>query len=380
MQNNLGVLRDFYAGLRTTDTEVSGLDPLHARFVFDRQFADLCKCKDALVGFVTAFMTKFSDDFFRGLNRNQAMAAKRDLAYFAGALTRWQVEISEVPALESALIICGELTDEVPSENMQGCSSRNPEDGTRLFTDLEGEKVFIKALRSGLDAVYTTLECLELLLYMKLSDAEYAVVANRATNAFKAMVESMVLVKITVPSAVFTKEIAIFLKKRRVGGIEYSSSGSQLPMILVDRLVRGFSDEHPDLPGYYNKSLAYQPADLRHHFAGIPLGRTILADVELACDLSSTLTVDGFVNVGNSIDALIGLMGQVLAFRAKHYGVVVDNFLFREGDVVAFEEQILRAEEQYGSGGHNLRDLRVLINETKAAGVCLRRAKDSLVA
>lgn len=351
------------------DQSVSGLDPFSLDSFFEADFVKFANASSPseMLGFVERHFSGISFADLMKLNEVAAMAATRDLGMLAAALTKLGVRVSEVSVLETMLLKLADKTYEVPADTVFSYGPRNPS-GTRrrTFTGSPEEEMFIQSFSEGMDGLIVALASLEVLQEMDIYEPMYAQYASEAADGMRGMVDAIFAVRKVVTPEVFTFRLRPFFDPKTIGGRTYfAPGGAQMPISMVDLLVWGVGETDRTCLSYWNENLQYLPTSYRSKIESISRGRSIIHGVVQR--MSQGLTEQQRVNAQASIDGLMGVVDQVIRFRAPHLGIAKANMKIRQKGAL-------------GSGGYNTSILQHLIAKTQAAKSRLGKLKLELCA
>ncbi len=330
------------------------LDPLNADQFF-REFTKLNDSADIpeLVKKVTALVEPKID--FNTVNYLDALAILRDLGMIAGALVRHKVDLSDIPHIEEKLVKAGIIADEVPRDTVFSYGPRNPQGiRQRRFTGIHEEQFFINSFTDGMSHLCDCMVNLFQAREIKLDNTEYAPHIIKATESFRLMLSAIIDVRKNISPEVFTYKLRPFFDPVKVCGKEYlGPGGTQMPVILIDKLLWSGLIEVDYYQQYYSENLRYLPASYRR-FGNIISGKRSLLDLfdndQLSAD-SKIITV--------SLVSLLNFLTELVRFRAVHLQVARENFALREGSDV-------------GSGGYRPDILEYLFKSVSDARLTLK--------
>lgn len=338
------------------DQSVSGLDPFGLDDFFKVDFVKFTNASSPseMLHFVEQKFSGISFTDVVRLSEVDAMAATRDVAMLASALTKLGIRVSEVPVLEMMLLKLADKTYEVPADTVFSYGPRNPSgQRRRTFTGSNEEEMFIRSFTDGMDGLIIALASLEVLQEMDICDPMYAQYASEATDGMRAMVDAIFAVRKIVTPEVFTFKLRPFFDPKTIGGRTYfAPGGAQMPISMVDLLLWGVGETDRVCLSYWNENLQYLPTSYRSKIESISRGKPIIQSV--AQRVSKGIKEQQRANVLVSIDGLLSVVDQIIRFRAPHLGIAKANMKIRQKGAL-------------GSGGYDTSILQHLIVKTQVA-------------
>lgn len=346
------------------DGLIAILDPLGLDDCFSSSFALMAENgAEGVCRFIHNHLVRFRLEEV-GMSSQNALAAQRDLGFFLGAISRHGVKAEHNSALERALLILAQITEEDAPDTVWSYSTRNPRGNrTRLFTGLKEERDFVLSLDTALKSLYLTIAGLEALSDFGLDDPLFGLLVRESALRFSEMSTAIQGIRKTVAPEVFSGKIRPFFDPRYIGEKKYNgSNGAQMPMIVLDSLIWA-EDEGEDYLRYREENLGYSPPNLLKHFNEVSRRKSLVSRVR---EVSSKKFSEAKREVVRS--SLLGLADMataVIGFRSPHLTLAVRNMA-------------VRPEGSVGSGGYDLNVLRQLLTKTVEAKKFFQNAADQL--
>ncbi len=353
-----------YKMAKLLDQSVSCLDPLGLDIFFENHFTRLANAgsSNEMLDFMEQYLSSISFSDLMELNEVAAMAAARDIAMLASALTRLGVRVSEIPVLETIMVKLADKTYEVPADTVFSYGPRNPSGRRRrTFTGSSEEEMFIQSFSEGMNGLIITLAGLEILQEMDICDPMYSQYASEAADGMEIMVDSIFAVRKIVTPEVFTFKLRPFFDPKTICGRTYfAPGGAQMPISMIDLLLWGVGETDKTCLSYWNENFQYLPTSYRSKIESISRGKSIVQIVtsKVSQGIKNQLKTNALV----SIDGLLGVFDQIIRFRAPHLGIAKANMKIRQKDAV-------------GSGGYDTSILHHLIAKTSVAKNALNSSK-----
>jgi hypothetical protein len=302
---------------------IAKLDPLG----FDEQAVALPGVNEAcdaatLTEIMSGLATDAAKALSEGMDVDNAAASLRDLDFVAGSLVRHgAATVLERDIVQSTLWRMGVVAGTVPRGTVFTYASCNPDgERRRSFTGTAGEKLFIKAVKEGVDSLDI---CMDGISRVTTGDSSGLQVANANMSR---MVSSIVTVARGVAPEFFAYQMRPYFDGVRVDGIEYAGAGgAQMQVIAVDRMLWGADCKDEVYADYYADNVRYLTPNQRDAiiaFEDDTSGRSVV-----------TLIKCGELPAEAAVSAL-GLLRTLKKFRYPHRKVANDIFALRpEGSV-----------------------------------------------
>ncbi|HEY1074590.1 MAG TPA: monodechloroaminopyrrolnitrin synthase PrnB family protein [Patescibacteria group bacterium] len=329
---------------------VALLDPLRADSYFSEVFHSL-QMPDAVYDSFSGYVPDRERIAF--FDREQAMAATRDLGLVASTIVRWGGQVATYEPLESALLLLSQKTGEIPADTVESYGPRNQAGArTRTYTGTVGERFFIHSFTAAMKELPDVCDLLELARETPLSSPQYAQSLIRAYEGFQAMVQAIVGVHALITPEFFTTILRPYFEPKVVGGKSYyAPGGAQMALTLVDLLVWGAEDDTPEYRHYWRENVEYLPQSVRDNLGTVVRGGSLLRSAERAmakeCPNAHTQ---------RSLEALRRFIVGLEQFRYPHRKVAEANMAIRSPQAV-------------GSGGYTSSILNLLLELTYVARV-----------
>lgn len=336
------------------DQSVAAVDPLNLDGIFLSQFHTWIDNEDAdgMIAFIQFHMCQQPAGLVREVNEINAMAATRDLAMFAAALTRLGVPVNTVPVLESHLLRLSKKTREVPADTVFSYGPRNPTGKRRrTFTQLAEEQHFIQSFTSGMAGINVALAALETMQGLALDDPDFVLFTDEANEGFRNMVKAMRDVRRIVTPDIFTHKLRPFFEPKVIGGATYfAPGGAHMPLTLIDLMLWGAEDTNREYLAYRNENLRYLPMSYRSRISEMFRRGSLYEHTKRVSGVVYSQSSKAVVR--RSLQALDELLSTVVRFRAPHLATAKENMR-------------VRPEGSLGSGGYQVIILEHLLGRTR---------------
>ncbi|MGG3181748.1 monodechloroaminopyrrolnitrin synthase PrnB family protein [Priestia megaterium] len=330
------------------DYLVSHLDPLELDDFFENEFCALNEQQDT---------TKMKDKLEKVLEKSSqtqsntydAMAITRDIGFIASALNRHGVDIHTITNLESELLRLSELTLELPRDNVNSYTTRNPKGKRqRTFTNYPEERLFIHSVRESMNCLYIISNNLQLLKETDICSSDYVRLVNNCSEQFNFMVNSIVQVKKEISPERFSFDLQPYFSPFVIGGkLYHGPGGTQMLMIIVEFLLYGSSLDNKEYQDYLDNNFVYLPYDHREIVISNKNKPSII-DLIL---LKESTYIERKERLYNSLNSLEKFLNRIIAFRSPHTQLAKDNMK-------------VRPPKSLGSGGYNASILETLLEIT----------------
>lgn len=343
-----------YLSCAEEDRYIASLDPLKADLLLTTtvHHYNTTGCVAELTALVQQVLLPRSE--LACFDQMHARAATRDLGFLASALIKHGVELSAVPGLEESLLLLAQSTNEVPRDTLISFTSRNPTDyRMRTFTGLEEERLFVRSIQQGIQALPRCASLLEKVREYSLLDAQYGEVLQEAKQCFTALVHGMVEVRNAITPKTFSFQIQPYFPSFCLGQQLYSGpAGTQTPLILIDLILFGSSlygaTDQSDYRHYVDTNSQYLPPAFRYAIANALHLPSLVhrACEEASCYLSAPRKLR--ITVARSLRYLEEVLHPLMSFRFPHKKVADENFR-------------VRPTGSKGSGGYTVEVLDMLL-------------------
>ncbi|MEW1548257.1 monodechloroaminopyrrolnitrin synthase PrnB family protein [Streptomyces tsukubensis] len=313
--------------MRALDQHVAALDPLGtAPDIFRLPMLNRGAATDEIARLGRLWLSRVGEAVH---DIPTASAALRDLGFALASLERHGVDYRTLEGAEETLLKLGGIADEVPRDSVYTYALRNPEQGTRSFSEIPEEALFIREVRRAGIALRPAIDALVEALPLAADDPELPALLDTATQGFETFAHALLQVKREVTPECFSYELRPYFPPMTVGGeVLFAPGGAQMTPMLVDIiLLRPEPGDRLEewYEGYLAENIGYLPASYRaigsaagHHRPLLPrlveeAGRAGGADTRMM----------------NAIRALRGLMHEVLRFRLPHLRLAKANMNIR---------------------------------------------------
>lgn len=282
----------------------------------------------------------------------EAQAILRDLGFIAASVVKHHGVVEDFPGLAFVLCSLAQQIDEVPRDTLFSYTVRNPlQARTRTFTGTEHEQIFRLSVLDGVTASWDCLSHLTATTELELGSEAFNALLQEAVYPLQKMIQATLLVKKTIPTAIFNEEIRPYFPSMSINNAVYfAPSGAQMPILLVDWLLWGVNNQEVTYQDYFQDNLRYLPPELRQIVTSYPHQDSLIARLtKAAIGLPRTsANVKGFARALSLIEELLV---QILQFRFPHLRLAQDSMEQRQGAPV-------------GSGGYTLTMLKELLEHT----------------
>lgn len=344
---------DPYSSCIATDRRVLVIDPFSMDDFFFYDLPDLNHKSDPIKIWEIAKSCIQRIDI-SSLNREQSMAAIRDLGMIASSLRRHNFPLTKTPELELALLNLSKSTKEVPADSVTSYGPRNPEGRRmRVFTSFEEERFFIASFRSGMIDLPLSIRALEINQGLSVFDAQFSENLKIAKLHFDNMVSAIIGVRRQISPSFFTSELRPYFEPKVIGGKKYlAPGGAQMPIILIDQILWGIST-NDSLSKYFFENLSYQPLLLRVRAENTRKKQVLVEKVIIAMKNvdASTQKRDIATVAARTLREMLLTLEK---FRNIHLRIAQDNMA-------------IRIPGSVGSGGYDTKILETLLSSTKVA-------------
>ncbi|MFF2523661.1 monodechloroaminopyrrolnitrin synthase PrnB family protein [Streptomyces liangshanensis] len=261
-----------------------------------------------------------------------AGAALRDLGFVLASLERHGVDHRTLSGAEETLLKLGDITDEIPRDSVYTYALRNPRSGTRFFTGIPEEILFIDQVRIAGTALRPAVDDLVATLTLPLRDPELTERLARAVAAFRTFAEALLAVKRQVTPEVFSHQMRPYFPPMTVGGtVLYAPGGAQMTPLLVDIALLRPEPGEPEAgwyPRYLDENLPYLPAAYREAADAIQRHRPLLPRLLDEAARAGSAPRDA-EREEPALRQLRLLMREVLRFRLPHLQLARANMAIR---------------------------------------------------
>lgn len=326
---------------------VSTLDPLGIDHAI-KELPTLNQNKD--VEGIVALLRRYlpTPDLVNYFDFPEMLACMRDIGLFLGSLKRHGVEpVEKIPELEPILGILGDKTNMPPRDTLFHYTIWNPSgDRLRTYTGTPDEIALIQSVQIAMRPLIESIYHLEEMHESNPLDAQFAEIAQAASEAFTGVISGIVQAKRYVSPQYFAQELRLYYDPIIWKGASYYGPGAvEMPMFLFDHLLWSSEVTDATYVEFKKAYLAFNQPFVRVMYDQFDAKPSLLQKVIKALnETKEDRNSDVYRCAKSSAKVLLGLCNMLKSFRMPHKKIAEESY----------KSQHHEAQRSQGSGGYSI--------------------------